>query len=414
MNILWLTNVTLADITEKENIRKPNLGGWIQGLYNSLMYYYKDEINITLVFPAETRLRGLVNNTAYYSFVETADVDEMEEFFYSIICDTKLDIIHIFGTEYLHSYSMIKACEKGKLIDNTVVSIQGMVSVYANHMYNNLPLRTVLSKNLFDIKYHTAIRYITKDFFKRGEYEKKTIAIAKNITGRTDWDKQCTYLMNRSAKYYHCGEVLRDSFYQKEQWDISKCKKKSIFFSQCDISLKGVHNAIEALYIIKQDYNDVLLFVAGNTNIISPGNGLSSYERYVKNLIIKYNLQNNIVFLGPQNEEEMLENYLRANVFVCASSIENSSNSVCEAMIVGTPVVASQVGGMSNLIEHGKSGFLYQADAPYMLAYYVKRILEDDILGSTISKNAVDIAQSRHNRKDIVKEIMRIYYGIAK
>lgn len=121
MNILWLTNVTLADITEKENIRKPNLGGWIQGLYNSLMYYYKDEINITLVFPAETRLRGLVNNTAYYSFVETADVDEMEEFFYSIICDTKLDIIHIFGTEYLHSYSMIKACEKGKLIDNTVV-----------------------------------------------------------------------------------------------------------------------------------------------------------------------------------------------------------------------------------------------------------------------------------------------------
>ena len=414
MNVLWLTNVSLANIAEKENISKTNLGGWIQGLYNSLKYYYKDEIKITLVFPNEIKFRGLVNNTDYYSFVETADVDEMEDFFFSIIRDTNPDVIHIFGTEYRHSYAMIKACEKRKLIDNTVVSIQGLVSISAKHMYNNLPLRTTLSYSLFDVKNRTSIRYITRDFLKRGEFEKKAISIAKNITGRTDWDKQCVYLMNKCAKYYHCGEILRDSFYKKEKWDVSRCKKNSIFFSQCDLSLKGVHNAIEALHILRQDYNDILLYIAGNTNIISPQSGLSSYERYVINIIKKYNLQNNVVFLGSQNEAEMHKNYLRANVFVCASSIENSSNSVCEAMIVGTPVVASQVGGMSSLIEHGKSGFLYQADAPYMLAYYIRMILNDDDLGSELSKNAVDIAQARHNRKEIVKELMVIYNGIAK
>ena len=49
-----------------------------------------------------------------------------------------------------------------------------------------------------------------------------------------------------------------------------------------------------------------------------------------------------------------------ANVFVMPSSIENHSSTLIEAMIVGVPCVASDVGGISELITHGKTGFLYR------------------------------------------------------
>ena len=63
-----------------------------------------------------------------------------------------------------------------------------------------------------------------------------------------------------------------------------------------------------------------------------------------------------------------------------ASTIENSPNSVGEAMLLGCPVVSSCVGGVPDMLEHGREGFLYQASVPYMLAWYVKRVFGDDEL----------------------------------
>lgn len=53
-------------------------------------------------------------------------------------------------------------------------------------------------------------------------------------------------------------------------------------------------------------------------------------------------------------------------------------NSIGEAMQVGCPVVTSDVGGVKNLLEHGKEGFVYQFCAPYMLACYINNIFEGD------------------------------------
>ena len=54
-----------------------------------------------------------------------------------------------------------------------------------------------------------------------------------------------------------------------------------------------------------------------------------------------------------------------------------SPNSVGEAMILGTPVVSSDVGGVKNMLTHNEEGFLYQHDAPYMLAFYVMELFEN-------------------------------------
>jgi glycosyltransferase involved in cell wall biosynthesis len=139
---------------------------------------------------------------------------------------------------------------------------------------------------------------------------------------------------------------------------------------------------------------------------------ISSYQLYLLELIKKYSLEDHITFLGSLSEQEMCRQYLNANVFVSPSTIENSPNSVGEAMLVGCPVVTSDVGGVKNMLEHGKEGFIYQCSAPYMLAYYVNRIFEDDALAMTFSKNGKTHAARTHNREANMKTLYEIYNQI--
>lgn len=62
------------------------------------------------------------------------------------------------------------------------------------------------------------------------------------------------------------------------------------------------------------------------------------------------------------DEKQMVQQYLNANVFVLASAVENSPNSLNEAMITGTPCIVSYVGGIGNRMRMGEDGFLYPQD----------------------------------------------------
>ena len=140
----------------------------------------------------------------------------------------------------------------------------------------------------------------------------------------------------------------------------------------------------------------------------------SVYVNYLEKLIRQYSLENSIVFLGSLNAEEMKEQYLLANVFASPSSIENSPNSVGEAMILGTPVVSSDVGGVKNMLTHNEEGFLYQHDAPYMLAFYAMELFENKEKCFEFSKNAKQHAKTTHDANQNLSALIDIYRSIAQ
>ena len=139
---------------------------------------------------------------------------------------------------------------------------------------------------------------------------------------------------------------------------------------------------------------------------------ISSYGKYLKELIKRYNLQDSVVFTGLLDEKQMCERYLRSHVFVCPSSIENSPNSLGEAMIFGVPCVASDVGGVTDLLTHKEEGFVYQTDAPYMLAYYVCEIFANDELALQFSVKARGHAMRTHDREMNNQAMVSIYKNI--
>ena len=129
-------------------------------------------------------------------------------------------------------------------------------------------------------------------------------------------------------------------------------------------------------------------------------------------LIEKNDVKENVIFTGLLNEKQMIERNLKSHVFVCPSSIENSPNSVGEAMLLGVPVVSSYVGGIPDMLEHDKEGYLYQSDSHNMLAYYVSKIFTDTNKTLEMSKNAQIKASKTHNPETNTNRLMTIYKEI--
>jgi len=79
-----------------------------------------------------------------------------------------------------------------------------------------------------------------------------------------------------------------------------------------------------------------------------------------------------------------------------------------EAMACGTPVIASDVGGLSHLIQHGETGFLVPSQDPVALADTMRNILQNDELRQQIGKNAVAYAQ-HYDWTRISTRILNLY-----
>lgn len=393
---LWLCNIVLPEFSQEFNIKRSNFGGWITGMLHGLSS--TREVDISLCFPIRdvNRLRdGVCNGHAYYSFLcDMSSVEckaEMVEAFEKILDQSKPDIVHIWGTEYVHTLAMLKACEKRELLDRTVINIQGLVSIYARHYMSGIPESYVRLKDVNGISINSG----RLDFEKRGMNEVESIKLAKYVIGRTDWDRACAEAINPDVNYHSCGEILRDIFYDNiGVWNHEDCQKHRIFVSQAPYPIKGFHYLLRALPIVVRKYPDTVVYVA-STDILGAEN-LTAYARYLKDLINEHGLEKHVTFIGSINEQQMLEQYRMANVFVSASTIENSSNSVCEAMLVGTPVVASYVGGMGNIVSDKKTGFLYPCEDVEMLAYYIGQIFDNRMdVCAKFSKEAV------HRMKEI-------------
>ena len=200
-------------------------------------------------------------------------------------------------------------------------------------------------------------------FALRGNMEREIVALAGNVTGRTEWDRENSRLWNPKAQYYHMNETLRPEFYGPI-WKEEDCIPHSIFVSQGDYPLKGLHYMLCAMPRILEKYPDAKLYVAGDSLVeyksLKQKLKISAYGKYLRSLIKENGLEGRVVSLGRMDAGQMRDRYLKSNLFVCCSSLENSPNSLGEAMLLGMPCVSADVGGISSIFTRGEDGVMYE------------------------------------------------------
>lgn len=416
MKILWLTNVPLTEVSNLMNETPTPFGGWLVG--SSIKLAENKNIDLCIAFPHESAkfiqmYKG--EKIIYYAFkpIKEEQNKKNQKMLESLLREVQPDLVHIHGTEYPHTLAMMNACEK--LSVKAVISVQGLVSVIAKHTTANLPWKVIYGHTLRNFLRRDSVAGLKKQFEKRGRDEIAALKKAKHVIGRTEWDKACTMQINPEGEYHFCSETLRDEFY-KHQWNPENIERYSIFLSQARSPIKGFHYAVEAMSEVVKSFPSAKMYVSGRHPTYSSSfkeNLIATfYSKYLKKMIERFGLNQNIIFTGPLNEKEMCLRYLKSHVFVCPSTIENSPNSLGEAMILGVPCVASYVGGVPDMLQHGEEGFLYQTDAPYMLAHYVEKIFQDDNLASRISLKAREKALKTHDKEENSHRLLEIYEQI--
>lgn len=323
------------------------------------------------------------------------------------------DLVHIFGTELPHSLMMANVCNSTGT--KFVVSLQGIVSIISKVIRSDLPDSVVKGFTFRNLFRRDSVIRLEKLYSKLGKNEWATLQRSKYVIGRTTFDRAFVSQVNPEATYYHCNESMRASFY-KYQWSLENCERYSIFMSQGHYPIKGLHYAIEAMPLILRGFPNSKLYVAGRNIVdnktIKEKLLATRYGRYIANLICKLNLEKKVMFTGPLEEEKMVLRLKSSHVFICPSSIENSPNSLGEAMTVGVPCVASYVGGIPNLIEHRREGFLYQANLPHMLAHYVCTLFENSDLSLEFSRRSRERALRMYSQDDNGDRLLEIYTAI--
>ena len=413
MKVMWIINNEMPFIDGKKFVNE----GWITGMLSAVREYLTG-IELVIVYP-QNKSKGLVEKqvldvltVGYYQNKSRVQFHpKLEQEFLTIFNTYRPDVIHVMGSEFPHTYSACLACVKLEIIPRLVISIQGLVSVCAHYYTLGLPTRVIHAYTLRDLL-RGNIASDKKQFAKRGIYEVKALQKTKNVIGRTDWDYACTKQINPQLNYYFNYEVLREKFYDY-QWESKNCDKYTIFVSQGGYPIKGLHFLLQALPIVKKAYPEVLVKVAGY-DILNHRFKQSSYSKYLRQLILSEGLQDNVTFTGLLQEEDMIKEYKSANLFVSPSILENSSNSIGEAMLLGMPIIASDVGGTNNFIIHKKNGYLYPCCEVNMLAYYIMSIFENIEQGIEMGQCARKDALKIYNRNENAKVLSKIYEDIVK
>ncbi|GGF01600.1 glycosyltransferase family 4 protein [Hymenobacter cavernae] len=291
------------------------------------------------------------------------------------------DVLHLHGSEL-----QLPVMTAG-LPAPMVLSVQGIVSEYAKVVPNTFSMLKFL-------------------WTMAGYYERKYLPTVKNFICRTHWDKKHTARLSPGCRIYHNWETIRPEFFAAaDQPRPTPTKRPQALFVGGSQVIKGFKEMLMGYNLIRAKV-DIKLIIVGRLE-----------QADVQQVIEQYNLGH----IGPDDVEcrpfqtaaELAALYRESFCLLHPSYIDNSPNSVCEAQLVGLPVVASDVGGVSSLITEGETGLLCTLE-PETLAQQTLRLHADPRLQRRISEQAQAEARQRHDPAAIVEQTLAIYESVRQ
>lgn len=413
MNVLWFTGVQLPAVTGAGL----NRAGWQEGLRRALYRYYPDlkisiasfgsesyepiraenatYYNIFRDQKSRNRWQRILDNWKHRSFKQE-DLPRILEI-YKLV---QPDLVFIFGTENPF----------GLLTDQfsvpTVISIQAVINGLVGNMFYGFTGRQLLRE------FFSRETIIGQGTFHKWWSHKKHARVERQIyqqnkyfCGRTNWDHNWMTRLNPGARYFHIDRVLRDSFY-KEEWELESSMENRIFSLCGNAPFKGGITLVRALAHIKKNGNDqIRLRLAG----VDPD---STVGIYIAEILKQTGMENQVDLLGRINPDQIITEMKTARIFVLPSHMDNSPNSLSEAMILGMPCIVSNVGGVPSLVRDGKDGLLYPHTDLRALAKKIGQLNNNPSLARSLGKSAREIAQGRHDPSHIVKQTLAMYQEV--
>jgi glycosyltransferase involved in cell wall biosynthesis len=314
--------------------------------------------------------------------------------FKKIIEDFSPDIIHVWGSEY--EFGLIHMVAKMPV----VLHLQGIINPCLNAL-----LPPFVSWNSFMIQsispFSCLRQFIEKQTWQKLAFREKVIfAGVKNYLGRTNWDNRVRAVMSPNSNYYHVDEVLRDEFYEDSSRKIPT--RLTIITTISQPLYKGFDLVLKTAYILKHNLHlDFEWKCFGDIDpiVVERMTGITHDSV-------------NVFLKGVANSQQLKDEELNATLYFHSSYIDNSPNSLCEAQILGLPVVSTNVGGIPSLVKEGETGYLIPSNDPYQASFFIQKLYNNKDLNVRMGERAKEIARVRHDKNRVIQQILDAYNSI--
>jgi len=213
-----------------------------------------------------------------------------------------------------------------------------------------------------------------------------------------------------AAKYFGS----KNKIFLVRQLSISKeinrsvpIEPNSIFFNAWMLPHKGVHIVVRAFFEVLKKIPQAKLYMA----VKDAGNySDNNYYQEIIRLIKELNLKNNIVIIEKPDHQEYLNLISRANIVVVVEQWENMApTTLADAMSFGKAIVASNIGGLPEMMKNGDGGLLANPKDPQDFAAKIIKILSDSSLAEEFGQRAIKNIGEYGSEDIIKKQLLSLY-----
>lgn len=164
---------------------------------------------------------------------------------------------------------------------------------------------------------------------------------------------------------------------------------------------KGIDILLKAYARIKSEFPDSRLVIAGSHSNTPP-----SYWNELQQIIAQHKLNENVLFTG--HREDIARLMAMSDMLVLSSRNEAVPICVLEAMVSGLPVVATNVGAIEEILEHGKLGIIVPPEDEMALAEGIRKLITDRAKRQELSQLAQQKARETYKSQTIFSQIEKI------
>jgi D-inositol-3-phosphate glycosyltransferase len=196
----------------------------------------------------------------------------------------------------------------------------------------------------------------------------------------------------------------------REAIGVPPCESMILYVGRIE-PLKGLDTLIEAIALMRAngDINETafcLAVIGGDPDLGSEN--IDAEMVRLKELCHSHGLDKLVTFLGKRDQDTLPYYYSAAEAVVVPSHYESFGIVALEAMACGTPVVASQVGGLAYLVQDGKTGYTVPASDVDALADRLSRLIHDKELRNRLGEKASKVAED-FSWDIIAKQVLDLY-----
>lgn len=401
MRVLWLSPVPSL-------YNEQLAGGWVASL-ETIFRKYLPDINLGICFEStDDVFKVKREEVTYYPIyaIRTEKEKKAAKYNYNkywallrprilkAIEDFKPDVIHCFGSEW--PYGQVT-----KDIDiPVIIHMQGYINVYnlsakmacSNYelaKYKHFNPKNIIGRSLQD-KVDNQRAALELDTMKKNHY----------FMGRTEWDKGIVKYYSPKSTYYYCSEAIRPAIYDApKRWEYKKHDEMKIISISAATVLKGNDIILLAAKVMKDLGFRFEWRIAGHKDAFA----------FSESKLGLHHEDLNIKLIGYINAEQIVEELTSADCYVHAAIIDNSPNSLCEAQLIGCPVVTTYVGGIPEIVNGGETGILYPYNEPHTLAFRLMDLFHNPSRMQDLSSKEVELSHKRHDPEQLAKTTISIY-----